>query len=87
MQLDEILRTFDPKTRARFSTWLDQQGEAALGNGEAINDALGNLTPFAENTDDVLRVLVSRAPPRAAWSGTRERSSGPCPSARDSSAS
>ena len=57
VQLDEILRTFDPKTRERFSTWLDQQGEAALGNGEAINDALGNLTPFAENTDDVLRVL------------------------------
>ena len=46
-----------PETRERFSTWLDQQGEAALGNGEAINDALGNLTPFAENTDDVLRVL------------------------------
>ena len=57
VQLDEILRTFDPKTRERFSVWLDQQGRAALGNGEAINDALGNLTPFAENTDDVLKVL------------------------------
>jgi ABC-type transporter Mla subunit MlaD len=57
VELDEILRTFDPQTRARFSTWLDQQGRAAQGNGEAINDALGNLTPFAENTDDVLKVL------------------------------
>jgi virulence factor Mce-like protein len=57
VQLDEILRTFDPKTRAAFSTWLDQQGRSALGNGEAINDAIGNLTPFAENTDDVLKVL------------------------------
>ncbi len=57
VQLDEILRTFDPKTRERFSVWLDQQGRASLGNGEAINDALGNLTPFAENTDDVLKVL------------------------------
>ncbi len=57
VQLDEILRTFDPETRARFSVWLDQQGRAALGNGEAINDAIGNLTPFAENTDDVLKVL------------------------------
>jgi phospholipid/cholesterol/gamma-HCH transport system substrate-binding protein len=57
VQLDEILRSFDPKTRERFSTWLDQQGRAALGNGEAINDALGNLTPFAEDTDDVLKVL------------------------------
>ena len=57
VQLDEILRTFDPETRQRFSTWLDQQGFAARGQGEAISDALGNLTPFAENTDDVLKVL------------------------------
>jgi phospholipid/cholesterol/gamma-HCH transport system substrate-binding protein len=57
VQLDEILRTFDSRTRERFSTWLDQQGVAARGNGEAINDALGNLTPFAEETDDVLQVL------------------------------
>ena len=57
VELDEILRTFDPETRERFSVWLDQQGRAALGNGEAINDAIGNLTPFAENTDDVLKVL------------------------------
>ena len=65
VQLDEILRTFDPQTRERFSTWLDQQGRAARGNGEAISDALGNLTPFAENTDDVLKVLRARAAPRA----------------------
>ena len=61
VQLDEILRTFDPETRERFSTWLDQQGRAATGNGEAINDALGNLTPFAENTDDVLKVLRAQS--------------------------
>jgi virulence factor Mce-like protein len=57
VELDEILRTFDPETRQRFSTWLDQQGFAARGQGEAISDSLGNLTPFAENTDDVLKVL------------------------------
>jgi phospholipid/cholesterol/gamma-HCH transport system substrate-binding protein len=57
VELDEILRTFDPVTRSRFATWLDQQGQAVRGNGEAINDALGNLTPFAEETDDVLAVL------------------------------
>jgi phospholipid/cholesterol/gamma-HCH transport system substrate-binding protein len=61
VQLDEILRTFDPATRERFSTWLDQQGRAATGNAEAINDALGNLTPFAENTDDVLKVLRAQS--------------------------
>jgi phospholipid/cholesterol/gamma-HCH transport system substrate-binding protein len=57
VELDEILRTFDAQTRERFSTWLDQQGFASQGQGEAISDSLGNLTPFAENTDDVLKVL------------------------------
>jgi phospholipid/cholesterol/gamma-HCH transport system substrate-binding protein len=57
VELDEILRTFDPVTRQRFSTWLDQQGLAARGRAEQINDALGHLTPFAEETGDVLRVL------------------------------
>jgi phospholipid/cholesterol/gamma-HCH transport system substrate-binding protein len=57
VELDEILRTFDPETRAQFSIWLDQQGQAVRGQAEAINDALGNLTPFAEETGDVLEVL------------------------------
>ena len=61
VQLDEILRTFDAETRERFSTWLDQQGRAATGNGEAVSDALGNLTPFAENTADVLKVLRAQS--------------------------
>jgi phospholipid/cholesterol/gamma-HCH transport system substrate-binding protein len=57
VELDEILRTFDPVTRAQFSTWFDQAGQAARGNAEPLNDALGQLTPFAEETDDVLEVL------------------------------
>jgi phospholipid/cholesterol/gamma-HCH transport system substrate-binding protein len=57
VELDEILRALDPVTRAQFSTWFDQAGRAALGNAEALNDALGLLTPFAEETDDVLEVL------------------------------
>jgi phospholipid/cholesterol/gamma-HCH transport system substrate-binding protein len=57
VELDEILRTFDARTRSAFSTWLDQQGRAVSDRGEALNDALGNLAPFAEDTDDVLEVL------------------------------
>ena len=34
VELDEILRGFDPETRARFSTWFDQAGVAAKGNAE-----------------------------------------------------
>ncbi len=58
---DEILRTFDPETRRRFSIWLDQQGQAAGGQAEAINNALGLLTPFAEETGDVLDVLNAQS--------------------------
>jgi phospholipid/cholesterol/gamma-HCH transport system substrate-binding protein len=57
VELDEILRGFDPVTRERFSTWFHEAGIAAKGNAEALNDALANLTPFAEETDDVLAVL------------------------------
>jgi virulence factor Mce-like protein len=57
VELDEILRTFDPVTRQRFSTWLDQQGFAVRGQAQAISDSLALLTPFADNTDDVLKIL------------------------------
>jgi phospholipid/cholesterol/gamma-HCH transport system substrate-binding protein len=57
VELDEILRTFDPLTRSRFSTWLDQQGQAVRSGGDDISAALGNLTPFAEETDEVLAAL------------------------------
>ena len=57
VQLDEILRGFDPQTRAAFSTWFDQAGVAAKGNAEHLNDALALLTPFADDTDEVLKVL------------------------------
>jgi virulence factor Mce-like protein len=57
VELDEILRTFDPVTRQKFVTWFDQQGRAVSKHGKDINDALGNLTPFAEETGDVLAIL------------------------------
>jgi phospholipid/cholesterol/gamma-HCH transport system substrate-binding protein len=57
VQLDEIFRTFDPTTRQAFETWMQQQGVAVGNRGQDLNDALGNLTPFAENTDKVLQVL------------------------------
>jgi phospholipid/cholesterol/gamma-HCH transport system substrate-binding protein len=57
VQLDEVLRTFDPITRQRFTTWFDQQGTAVRGRAAQVSAALANLTPFAEDTDDILRVL------------------------------
>jgi virulence factor Mce-like protein len=57
VELDEIFRAFDRPTRAAFKTWLDQQGIAYRGRGQDLNDALGNLAPFADDTADVLAVL------------------------------
>jgi virulence factor Mce-like protein len=60
VQLDEIFRAFDPKTRLAFQTWMQQQGVALGNRGQDLNDALGNLTPFAENLNKVLAVLHSQ---------------------------
>jgi virulence factor Mce-like protein len=57
VELDEIFRAFDPKTRAALRVWLDQQGRAVGAGGKALNDALGNLAPFAENGSEVLSIL------------------------------
>jgi phospholipid/cholesterol/gamma-HCH transport system substrate-binding protein len=57
VQLDQILSTFDPKTRQAFQTWMQQQGVALTGRGQNLNAALGELYPFATNVDSVLAVL------------------------------
>jgi phospholipid/cholesterol/gamma-HCH transport system substrate-binding protein len=57
VELDEIFRALDPRTREAFRTWIDQQGKAVGRGGEALNAALGNLTPFAQNSQDVFRIL------------------------------
>jgi phospholipid/cholesterol/gamma-HCH transport system substrate-binding protein len=57
VQLDQILSTFDPKTRQAFETWMQQQGMALTGRGEDLNAALAELYPFATNVDSVLAVL------------------------------
>mgnify|MGYP000274080082 CR=1 FL=1 len=61
VQLDEIFRTFDEETRANFQGWMQQQSLSVEGGrGADLNAALGNLDPFAEETNDVLRVLDSQ---------------------------
>jgi phospholipid/cholesterol/gamma-HCH transport system substrate-binding protein len=60
VELDEIFRAFDPKTRAAFQTWMQQQALGIKGRGQDINDALGNLAPFATDTTALLRILNSQ---------------------------
>ncbi|MDA0183702.1 MCE family protein [Solirubrobacter phytolaccae] len=57
VELDEILRSFDPQTRANFQQWMQTQAEAIGGNGQDLNDAIGNLAPFAEDTATIVDVL------------------------------
>jgi virulence factor Mce-like protein len=57
VELDEILRAFDPQTRAAFQNWIQTQAVALDGRGQDLNDALGNLAPFAEDTTKVLEIL------------------------------
>ena len=57
VQLDEIFRTFDADTRAAFQTWMQEQAKGIGGYGRDLNDALGNLAPFAEDTADLVDIL------------------------------
>jgi virulence factor Mce-like protein len=57
VQLDEIFRTFDPRTRAAFQTWMQQLAIASAGRGADLSAAIANLEPFAEDANRVLRVL------------------------------
>jgi phospholipid/cholesterol/gamma-HCH transport system substrate-binding protein len=57
VELDEILRAFDPKTRAAFQDWMQSQGTAIAGHGQDLNDALGNLGPFADSAATLVGIL------------------------------
>src|SRR5262245_79503 len=57
VQLDEIFRTFDPRTRAAFQTWMQGAAVALNGRGADLNAALGNLDAFAQDGSKLLRIL------------------------------
>jgi phospholipid/cholesterol/gamma-HCH transport system substrate-binding protein len=57
VELDEIFRAFDRPTRLAFQTWMQSQAKAIDGRGVDVSDALGNLAPFAEDTERILRIL------------------------------
>ena len=57
VELDEILGAFDPKTRAAFKQYMQTQAVAIDGRGQDLNNALGNLAPFADDTADIVAIL------------------------------
>lgn len=61
VELDEVLRTFDAKTRAKFRTWLQSQADAIDGRAMDINDSLGSLPGFTGSADRLLLTLDSQS--------------------------
>jgi phospholipid/cholesterol/gamma-HCH transport system substrate-binding protein len=58
VQLDEIFSAFDKPTRDAFQEWIRELAKASGGNSsQDLNDALGNLAPFAVDGAKLLKVL------------------------------
>jgi phospholipid/cholesterol/gamma-HCH transport system substrate-binding protein len=58
--LDDILSTFDPKTRADFKLWQQAVSEGINGRGEQINAAFARLEPFAEHANKLVGILATQ---------------------------
>jgi phospholipid/cholesterol/gamma-HCH transport system substrate-binding protein len=56
-QIDEIFQGFDEQTRTAFQSWMQNAGVSINGRGLDLNDAFGNLGPFASDASDVLGTL------------------------------
>ena len=61
VELDEIFRAFDPKTRRAFQNWMVTQASAVEGRGQDLNDALSNLAPFAEDASELVDTLNAQS--------------------------
>jgi phospholipid/cholesterol/gamma-HCH transport system substrate-binding protein len=60
VQLDEIFRTFDPRTRAAFQAWQQEASVAIAGRGGDLSYAFGELEPAFTQFDRAFRVLDSQ---------------------------
>lgn len=57
VELDEVLRTFDAPTRKGFREWMQASARALDGRGADVNQALGQLPGWVEETTDLTRTL------------------------------
>jgi virulence factor Mce-like protein len=60
VELDEILRAFDPPTRRALHSWMAGMDDALRGRAADLSNSLGNLGPAAENGAGVLTILDSQ---------------------------
>lgn len=61
VELDEILSTFDAKTRKAFQTWMQAGAQAVDGRGADINAVFGELPGLVEKLDQVTATLDDQA--------------------------
>jgi phospholipid/cholesterol/gamma-HCH transport system substrate-binding protein len=58
VELDELLRIFNPQTKDALRRWVAEQAKAIDGGtSRDLNDALGNLPEFSQSGAEVLSVL------------------------------
>jgi phospholipid/cholesterol/gamma-HCH transport system substrate-binding protein len=57
VQLDEIFRTFDKRTRAAFQEWMQESSTGIAGQGAALSTAFGELDPTFTELDRLFRLL------------------------------
>lgn len=57
VELDEVFRALDPKTRADFQTWLQTFASGLNGQGAGLNQAVGTLDPFSAEAQQFLQTL------------------------------
>jgi ABC-type transporter Mla subunit MlaD len=60
VQLDEIFRTFNARTRAAFQEWMQEAAVAINGQGQNLSYALGGLEPTFTEFDKLFRVLSTQ---------------------------
>jgi virulence factor Mce-like protein len=59
-ELDEITRAFDARTRRDLQRLLGALADGLAARGQDINDALGNLPAFSDDSTQLLRTLDSQ---------------------------
>jgi virulence factor Mce-like protein len=58
--LDQILSTFNPRTRANFRLWQQSWAESFRGRGEDINSFFASLEPFILGANKLVGLLAAQ---------------------------